>query len=245
MIQQVVRTALYEEIVKQLILHIKNGVWKPGEQLPSELEFAERFGVSRNCIREALKAMSLSGIIQSRPGQGTFLTKDALYHIANYELIGTLSNNASLYELIEARVVVESQLAGLAAVRADETDKQRISETFEELRSELLNGSSQGVSPNPSEAGMQFHTAVTDAAKNKLLTQFLRSIQGELEAQRARLRLSRRDVTLMLVDHMRIHDAILQNDSEGASRAMAEHLKHTYETILAGQDEKRGRGNAI
>ena len=55
---QVPRTVLHQEVVRLLLQQIKEEIWLPGEQLPSETEFAERFGVSRNCIREALKALS-------------------------------------------------------------------------------------------------------------------------------------------------------------------------------------------
>lgn len=152
---QVPRTVLHQEVVRLLLQQIKEEIWLPGEQLPSETEFAERFGVSRNCIREALKALSFSGIVCSRPGQGTFLTKDAYLRIANYDLIGTIANCSSISDLMETRIIIESQLAGLAAKRATDEDIQLISSALEELKADLLAQINSGTRTNPTRSGYE------------------------------------------------------------------------------------------
>ncbi len=233
---QVPRTVLHQEVVRLLLQQIKEEIWLPGEQLPSETEFAERFGVSRNCIREALKALSFSGIVCSRPGQGTFLTKDAYLRIANYDLIGTIANCSSISDLMETRIIIESQLAGLAAKRATDEDIQLISSALEELKADLLAQINSGTKTNPTRSGMKFHTAIINAAKNKLLSEFLYSIRGELEAQRSQLSLYQSNIIEMIDDHVRIYQAIVNNDSVGAAQAMMNHLKHTYKTINENKD---------
>ena len=235
---QVARTVLHEEVVKLLMKQIKDGEWEPGEQLPSEMEFAESFGVSRNCIREALKALSFSGIVYSRSGQGTFLSKDAHLRIANYDLVGVLTSGSSLYELMETRIIIESQLAGLAAERATEEDIKNIHAALNGLKKDLLSRANSGINTNPTQSGMGFHMAIVNAAKNKLLSHFLTSIKGELEAQRSQLLLRQTDIMEMLDDHVRIYEAILHKDPVAAIQAMTNHLQHTYATILANQKTK-------
>ncbi len=77
-----------------------------------------------------------------------------------------------------------------------------------------------------------------NAAKNKLLSHFLTSIKGELEAQRSQLLLRQTDIMEMLEDHVRIYEAILNKDPVAAIQAMTNHLQHTYATILANQKAK-------
>ena len=70
-----VRTArLYEQIVKQIEESIVEGVLKPGDQLPTERELAQQFGVSRTAVREAVKTLTEKGLVESHSGRGTFVT---------------------------------------------------------------------------------------------------------------------------------------------------------------------------
>lgn len=83
---------------------------------------------------------------------------------------------------------------------------------------------------------MKFHTAIINAAKNNILSEFLYSIRGELEAQRSQLSLYQSNIIEMIDDHVRIYQAIVNNDSVGAAQAMMNHLKHTYKTINENKD---------
>ena len=89
MIRPATKSKLYEEVSAQIIEMVKIGEWKPGDQLISEAELGRTFQVSRNCIRESLKALELSGIIQSQPGRGTYLTEDALENIYRKALLNS------------------------------------------------------------------------------------------------------------------------------------------------------------
>lgn len=250
---------MYEEIVNQITDLIKKGKWKPNEQLPSETELAKAFGVSRNSIREALKCLSLIGIIYAHPGQGTFITNEALQKLENSELIDVISEKASAAELMETRLLIEPHLSELAALRATDQDKRKLEKIFEPLRNDLssritvlsrqqeitpgseINALTEGVfivdelqqlKTNPSFCGIEFHMCVAEIAKNKVLTKFLQSIKGELERQRSWIYFKNtQDIRKMLADHTEIYEAIITNDRDRARRAMYKHLVNAYENI--------------
>ena len=73
MIRPATRTTLYKEVINQMIELIKTEEWKQGERIPGEIDLARRFEVSRNCVREALKALGHAGVVESKAGLGTFL----------------------------------------------------------------------------------------------------------------------------------------------------------------------------
>ena len=67
------RVNLHSEVMQQITAAIQSGQWKPGSKLPGEIALAEMFQVSRTCIREVLKALAYSGVVESRSGVGTFV----------------------------------------------------------------------------------------------------------------------------------------------------------------------------
>src|SRR5947209_12492396 len=73
LLEQVKRSRIYEHIVEQIHALIREGRWAPGDQIPPERELAERFRVSRTSVREALRALEMQGVIDSRQGGGTFV----------------------------------------------------------------------------------------------------------------------------------------------------------------------------
>lgn len=245
MIKPVNRMPMYEEIANQMIFLIKNKRWKAEEQLPSETELAKAFGVSRNSIREALKYLSIIGIIYAHPGQGTFITKDALKKVENTELINVISEKSSASELLETRLIIEPQLAGLAALRAIARDKKNLESTYQILKDDLITrinilnekennkeAELDKLKINPTNYGLRFHMCVAEIARNKVLAKFLKSIESELEWQRSWIYFKdNKEILIMLHDHENIYNAIITNNQKKAIKAMHEHLLHVYENV--------------
>ena len=102
------------------------GLWKPGERMPSENELADSFSVSRNSVREAIKTLNNMNILESRPGQGTFLSKDAIRYILSSELIEDGYRDATLFEITEIRALLEAQSAYWAAERATDAEMEEL-----------------------------------------------------------------------------------------------------------------------
>ncbi len=116
------KSKVYIETIKQLQDMIISDSLKPGDRIPSERELAERLNVGRSSVREALRALELLGLIETKRGEGTFLKDFGGHHLV--ELIGSfiLKENKAKEDLIETRILIESQAILLACELV--TDKQ-------------------------------------------------------------------------------------------------------------------------
>jgi GntR family transcriptional regulator, transcriptional repressor for pyruvate dehydrogenase complex len=214
----VTRTTLAEEVCGRLTAHLVNGDWQPGDRLPSERELCELLGVGRASLREALKALALIGMIESRVGEGTFVRNRSEFLASPllWSIAGSDENQRK--ELVEARRLLERELAMLAAQRATSEELQQI-----EM---LLNRMGQSVK-DPKlfmEADIDFHLAIAQAAHNRPLlngVQLIRNVMRQWIEQSLR---APGTSTEVLVQHEAIFRAIEKRDSEGARRAMEQHL---------------------
>src|SRR6267142_105801 len=111
-------TRIYEEIVRQVKQLIAEGRFKSGDRLPPERELAEKFVVSRTSVREALRALESLGLIDIRPGEGTFVREVSIDALVGPLALLMTSQREAIGELFEARRVLEPAIAALAASRA-------------------------------------------------------------------------------------------------------------------------------
>src|SRR5215813_8997128 len=119
-------TRIYEEIVRQVKQLIAEGRLKSGDQLPPERDLAEKFLVSRTSVREALRALESVGLIEIRPGEGTFVREVSVDALVEPLALVLLSQRAMIEELFEARRLLEPAIAGLAARRATKEEIQEM-----------------------------------------------------------------------------------------------------------------------
>src|SRR3984957_10861143 len=118
-VYKVVRTSrLYEQIVQQIEDSVLKGTLKPGDQLPAERELAQRFGVSRTAVREAVKALSEKGLVEAYSGRGTFITDGTSQAVRqSLDLITKIGQPEGSHQLAEVRAILEPEIAALAAIR--------------------------------------------------------------------------------------------------------------------------------
>src|ERR671930_2747327 len=102
-LEPVRRSRIYEHIVDQIHALIREGRWSPGDQIPPERELAERFRVSRTSVREALRALEMQGIIESRQGGGTFIRSSNTEALVGPLVAAILSGRRELAEVLEVR----------------------------------------------------------------------------------------------------------------------------------------------
>lgn len=232
------KSALHSDVLNQMIDAIKKGTWEPGRRLPGEQLLAGQFEVSRNCIREVLKALALSGVLEARRGSGTFLSPNALRHLNGNELMNTMFDEASLRELIETRCLIEGQIAFWAAERATRAQISELKKTLDIQE------------PTP-ESYTRFHDALSEIAGNRLLTRFLESIHNELNSYRRHFReQSGETPEESTLRHLKIYEHIKARNPARAKKAMIEHLisrwrfliqeKKTQNTALPEDENKEG-----
>ena len=133
MFKKVKNQRLYLQIANQMRDLITSGKLKAGEKLPPERELAEKFGVSRASIREAMSALEILGLIKSRGSQGNFIKVDAMDASIDGTLLKELLKNHSPLEVFEARCEIEPVMSALAAERKTRKDLERLKKCFLKL----------------------------------------------------------------------------------------------------------------
>jgi len=208
------------EIVSQIERAIFDGELQTGDRLESERELAERFGVSRITVRDALRVLEARGLVHVKVGAsgGAFVSDTNVDQVA--ESISTMIQlqRMTLSGVAEARTVVETATSELAAERADEADIKRIEQSVEKGRLVV-----REQAPH-TEASMDFHVAVALAAKNELLSATVAAYRDLLVQTLHDMRDVRSAKTTQKA-HEEIVDAIRSHDPEAARKLMLEHLQ--------------------
>lgn len=222
------RSTLYENVMTQIISAIKNGSWQPGSKMDGELALAEQFQISRSSVREAMKALSVYKIIESRPGHGTFIAPDAIRRIANNELLHSLSEDVSIVEKMELRVIMEIQMVEWVTKNATLEDLDSLENTInndiqniDKLQETIL------------QTRTKFHDRLAEIAGNGIMIRLIRSIRAELEAHRHNyLVLPEQHWNKMMEEHRAILKHIRSRNVKKAREAMVKHLLQDMEDIM-------------
>jgi GntR family transcriptional repressor for pyruvate dehydrogenase complex len=214
------KSVIAEEISTQLLEMIRDKRLQPGQKLPPERELASQLNVSRPSLREALRALSIMNIIEVRQGDGTYVSSlEPEKLVEHLDFVFDLDDSTFL-ELIQARKIVESGIAALAA--------QRITPQEISLLEELQERSKKTVDDMASflDVDLQLHAIITGAAGNPFLERFQSSISRLSLASRSRTAAIDSVRRQTVKDHQNIISALKMRDSEKASRAMLEHLSN-------------------
>lgn len=220
---------IYEEIVSQLNDMIIEGRYNPGDKLPSEREMAEVLGVSRPSVREAITALAAMGILEVRPGEGTFVA-----HTSDRETIKSLAmilavERNSLAELMEVRRILECEAAALAAERATEEDI--------ELMEHLLGGMIATAERREQsvEFDLQFHFAVAQATHNRVLHRLINTLDEMMHltfiSNRHEMYSSPGVASRIVSEHRNILDSIKNRQPRLARQGMTRHLNHVQKGL--------------
>jgi GntR family transcriptional repressor for pyruvate dehydrogenase complex len=219
-VYKVVRPSrLYEQIVQQIEESIVNGTLKPGDQLPAERELAQRFGVSRTAVREAVKALREKGLVEAYTGKGTFVTDGTTQAVRqSLDLMVKMGQPEGQRHLAEVRAILEPEIAALAASRIQEPELATMREAVAVM-------DRSGQDPDAYiEADLDFHLALAEGAANPLILSLLDSIVGLLREQRLRIFRVQGGPERGQIHHKRILDAVEKHDAETARQAMHAHL---------------------
>lgn len=192
----------------------------PGDRLPTEHELAAEFGVSRNVIREAIACLRSDGVVDSRQGIGAFVLPPQDRQAIRLER-KTLTRT-KMRDLFELRAILEIEAAGLAALRADAAQIDRIGRALDRMR-DSRNWASEGI-----EADLDFHRAIADATGNSHLLTFLdfiaQAMRESIQQARETNGLTRIAQTA-IAEHTPIHAGIAARDPAAARQAMQDHIR--------------------
>jgi GntR family transcriptional regulator, transcriptional repressor for pyruvate dehydrogenase complex len=214
------------EVAQILMSHLLGGEYEPGQRLPSERALATSLGVGRSVIREALKSLTLLGLVQVRPGDGTYLqSRGSDLLPATFEW-GLLLADHQIQDIIEARRELEVVLAALAARRRDEVD-------LVDLRALLALMAEARDTSTFARADVAFHLRIAQAARSSVLQQMLGSTQSMLHAWITRVIDAAEDTGPSLHEHEPILAAIEKKSAAAARAAMRDHLNRAGERLSA------------
>jgi GntR family transcriptional regulator, transcriptional repressor for pyruvate dehydrogenase complex len=206
--------ATFEKLVKLIL----SGRWPEGARIPAERDLCQQLGIARASLREAMKALELIGVVESRVGDGTFVCPrgEFLSRPLLWAITGTDLNE--LRDIVEARRLIEEDIAGLAAERANQSEVEKIASSVHDLRQSLND-------PNAClAADLRFHIAIAEAAHNQVLlnsVQLLRNLMKQWILLKLQIPGTSAQV---LTQHEAILAAIRLRDSARAREAMSQHL---------------------
>ena len=229
--EKVNKQLLVPQIEDQLMLYIGQDEIAIGSRLPSEYELAERFGVGRSTVREAVKSLATKGILEVRRGAGTFvkskeLVKDDPLGLSQFEDKYRLA-----MELFDARILLEPEVAAAACENATEEEKQQIKALCDETEALYLAGK------NHIQKDMEFHACIAKCSRNRVFEVLIPVIYTAVTTF---ANLTNRKLMQETIDtHRAITDAILRGDSMGAKCAMIMHLTYNRQMLLRMQKEEK------
>ncbi len=214
-------SGLVDRVYREILGSITNGELTEGDRLPTEQSLTERFSASRPTIREALSRLRADGIIASRQGSGTFVTKRPDPDIPRFAPLESISD---LQRCFDFRIVVESGAAALAATKADDADLADIERTFTQLNTvvaEQVIGARED---------FEFHLAIAKASKNQFFVSAIASMQEQLLISMNLMRnlsliKSSDRQKLVQAEHEAVLVALQRRDAPAAALAMRAHLE--------------------
>jgi GntR family transcriptional repressor for pyruvate dehydrogenase complex len=212
------REQLYEQVADHIEELVSSGKLQQGDKLPPERELAEKLGVARGVVREAVKLLGARGLVTIKPGRGTFIaeigTNSILDHLGRFFRLGNQSHS----DLNELRRILEVEIAFLAAHRAKAEDLAEMKQAIQKMDDNIK------VPESYIDADMDFHLALARAAQNvmfPLLTEVLADLLRE-----SRLMIFKVSGAPERGQgwHRKIYGAVKKQDAEAAREAMMQHM---------------------
>jgi len=226
-LRPVARGRLYEQVIERLRAHVVVAGLGTGDRLPPERDLSQRLGVSRGSVAQAIVALEVQGLVETRHGGGVYLRRDSLDVEPMADLV---ARKQILPDVLDARDALETKLAQLAASRRTHEDLVRIDAALAFMRAQVDAGEP------PMEGDRLFHTAVVTAAHSNLLAAFYDEIRAEIAQSRSESLRQPGRPKQSLGDHAQIAAAIRAADARGAAAAMHLHVDHVSRVRLLSWD---------
>jgi GntR family transcriptional regulator, transcriptional repressor for pyruvate dehydrogenase complex len=219
-------------VAEQLLELVLDGTFPVGSALPSESELAQRFGVSRLTVREAIRSLVPTRVIDVQQGRSSLVNPTSRWSPLDGRLLlarSRVDGDPLLLprRLVEARRAVEVAIVELAALRRSEEHLERLST----LHQEMLDGHARGDVPATAEADLAFHAALFEAADNVFLTALFEPLTSVLRAMREETSSVPEIRSHALGWHAAILRAVAAGDPQAARKAMEDHLEQTEQDV--------------
>lgn len=212
----------FERIIEYFKAQMVDGTLKPGDRLLSERELAERLGISRPSLREALRTLQMLGLVDIRPGQGSFISSPDYHALASVFGITLSLQPSAASSILEARIAIECEAIRLACQRATAQDLSIIERALAEIP--------RGVTDPElgAQTDFEFHTAIVRASHSEVLLLLYESLEALLRrSHQERRQAAYNDASFLDTlgpAHRALYDAVVARDSEEAESQMRRHF---------------------
>jgi DNA-binding FadR family transcriptional regulator len=205
--------------IRQMIME-KN--LSPGDKLPNEIEMSELINVSRSTVREAIKILVSTNVLEVKRGRGTFVTSNP--GVSNDPLgLYFMEEDNLLLHFFEMRLILEPQMIRLAAIRGTDEDLHRIEKAYEEVCEKIKTGK------NHTGADIRFHNSIAEATHNPIMNRIIPIINNGIKGGYAKTKDNPEMSEVVLADHKKIMEALLERDPDKAFQAMEHHIHYGME----------------
>ena len=222
-LRPVTRPRLYKQLVERLLAHVSDEGLSAGQRLPTERDLAQRLGVSRASVAQAVVALEVQGVLNVRQGDGIYLLHQADPAQTVQELI---KRRQRLPDILEAREAIEVKITSLAAQRRTDEDLAAIDAALDKMAAEVAGGE------HGYDGDKTFHAAVTAAARNPILTGLMDLLAESIEETRRESLSQPGRPRQSLASHRSIAKAIRSGDPANAERAARRHLTLVADVAL-------------
>ncbi len=233
---------LAHKLVDDFGARIRDGVLRPGDKLPTESEIMQAFGVSRTVVREALSKLQAAGLVETHHGVGTFVMQQRASGVFRLDA-GDIATSVDVLAVLELRISLETESAGLAASRRTEEQLQAMRTALDDFERNV------GVAGDTVAPDFRFHLQIAQSTGNPYFADIMSHL-GTTIIPRTRISALRNQerggsyLSRVNREHEEIYAAIARRDAESARAAMRIHLTNSRERLRAAQEAARVAGDA-
>lgn len=227
------RTTVTQRAIEEIKAKIAVGDLRPGQRLPTERDLAADLGLSRSSMREAIRALTVMGVLEARHGAGVYVTQlkpgDLL---ETFGVVAEMSRGDTLLHLVQVRKILEPAAAAAAAARIDEAG-------LAGLRAEMTAMERGTTAEEIIGHDLEFHRIITDAAANPVLSAILSGLNTR--TFRARVWRGYQEEGVFprtFREHDEIYRALVERDPDGARVATAAHIGAVEEWARRQNDDE-------
>lgn len=225
------RVRVSRSISDQIFAAVQAGTFAPGESLPSERMLAERFGVSRSSVREAIRLLEQSGVVEVLTGSGTYVRADAMTPGTALRVKSAIVGDESPLDIVIARQALEPTIAEYAALKRSDADLLSLEANLKQHEAALMRGEDTLV------VDREFHRMLSRATHNATLVMLMEHLVNSMSQRTwSILKGSTHAVAgsdkLSLAQHRAVFEAVQAYDAETARSAMARHLRTVEQALL-------------
>ncbi|REB11621.1 FadR family transcriptional regulator [Sporosarcina sp. BI001-red] len=229
MLKKTERLSLVEQVVIQIEHLIESGHWQIGDHLPAEMQLMKEFDVSRNTLREAIRALVHAGLLETKQGSGTIVKSSSAFGVALHRQV----EKSSIMETLEVRLALEREAAQLAAIRRDDVDLEAMTECIQLCKSASEKGDVQEFI----QADILFHKAMVKASHNMMLERLYEHITEPLQSSIEEVMVADDYFNYSKEIHYELLEAIKKQDVHAAISYVNQYINDFREKIKRIQED--------